>query len=139
MLANLKGHLLDDNFFEGVFSTPSWEPPYDVRETEKAFTIRMDVPGIKKEDLKVEIEGDSIHIHGERKEDRKQEKADFIRRETFYGRFSKRFHVPDNVLVEKLEAQKEDGVLSITLPKKEVHEAKVRQVPIKTGKVKSLF
>jgi len=96
----------------------------DIEETKDGFKLQVDVPGVDKKDLKVEIDNDKnvLHISGERKHSSKEEsKSDggYYRYERSYGSFQRSVRLPDNIDREKIAVKSENGVLSVTLPKKE--------------------
>ncbi|MFN7313502.1 MAG: Hsp20/alpha crystallin family protein [Bacteroidota bacterium] len=107
-------------FERNVFFTPR----VDVLENAHAFEIHMALPGIKKEHVNIAVEGDKLTISGERKmkETSKDEKMHTV--ETYYGKFSRTFTLPENLNKSAIEAGMNDGVLSIILPKTEVKENK---------------
>lgn len=106
----------------------SWTPTVDVIEDKDKFIVKADIPGVKKEDLKVDVQDDTLFIKGEKKQEEKVEKENYIRVERSYGNFVRNFSLPANVDSSKINAKFTDGVLEITIPKKE--EAKPKQVKI---------
>jgi HSP20 family protein len=107
-----------------------WNPAVDVYEDKDKFAINAELPGMKKEDIDISMEGNTLCICGERKEEREQRSgAEPRRSERYYGRFQRNLTLPHTVDVNKIEAKYKDGVLSITLPKSE--EAKRKQIEIK--------
>lgn len=114
-----------DRFFNdsvarsGGSSTHTFVPRVDVFEDEKAFEVHVAVPGMNKEDFKIDINEDRLTVSGERKV--KKEKSDnhFRSIETRYGAFSRTFSLPENVDVSKIEAEYKNGILELTLPKDE--------------------
>ncbi len=113
-----------DNFFSS-FMRPTYagrlnfQPTYDVKETKEHFLLTFDLPGVKKEDIKIETKGDQLTISGERSREGKAFK------------YERTFGLPNNVNTEKIEAQYENGVLSIALPKAEA--AQGRRIEIQSG------
>lgn len=97
----------------------SWMPRTDISEDEKEYVIRMDIPGMDKSDIKVNIQDGRITVTGERKKESTDEKKDVIRSERSYGSFYRSFSLPDTVLEEKIEASFRDGVLKLVVPKAE--------------------
>lgn len=110
------------------FSSRTWLPAVDVKETDEALTLSAELPGIKKEDVEVSIENHVLTLSGERKFEKDVQKENFHRIERAYGSFSRSFTLPTNVKTDKVEARFEDGLLIITLGKAE--EAKPRKVEI---------
>lgn len=90
----------------------------DVKETEKEFIIDAEIPGAKKEDIKLDLRDDRLTISVEKTEETKEEKDNYIRRERRYGSSSRSFSV-ENVKHEDVTAKYENGILSIVLPKSE--------------------
>ncbi len=103
----------------------------DIREEEKAYILEADLPGFNKEDIKVELDKEYLTISAERKSEteEKDEKGGYIRRERSYGSFSRSFNV-SAVDMNAVTAQYKDGVLKLTMPKKENKEPEARQLAI---------
>lgn len=114
-------HLIDRFFNESIGrsggSAYSFVPKVDIIETEKAFEINLAVPGMKKEDFRIDLKDRHLTVSGERKftKDEKQ----FRSVETQYGAFSRAFVLPENVDGEKIEAKYDSGILELVLPKDE--------------------
>jgi HSP20 family protein len=106
-------------------------PSANVVENEKNFTIEIAAPGLEKKDFKVEITNNILTVSSEQEEEKKEEKKNYKRREFFYNSFSRSFSLPDNSLPDKIDAKYDNGVLTLTLPKKEVTASK----PVKEIKV----
>lgn len=102
----------------------SWAPSADISEDKKEYVIRMDIPGMEKNDIKVNYQEGRITITGERKIEEKEEKKDFIRKERYEGSFYRSFTLPDAVKEDHIEANFKNGVLKIVIPKAEVVEPK---------------
>jgi HSP20 family protein len=115
---------LDDDFFDrdwgsGIQSTV---PSVNISETENNFEVEMAAPGLKKEDFKIELDGNMLTISAEKKEEIKDENKDekFSRREFSYQSFQRSFQLPKDVVDEdKVKAYYQDGVLKLSIPKKE--------------------
>jgi HSP20 family protein len=115
-----------DDMFKGLRVRP-WlnevdvEPQIkiDVAEDEKAYTVRADIPGVKKDDIKISIEGNQVAIEAESKKEREEKKGDTVlRSERYYGRAFRSFALAHEVDAGKAEAKYQDGVLELKLPKK---------------------
>ena len=89
----------------------------DVTDTGDAFVLDAELPGFKKEDIKIDVENDCLTISAERKMEEEDKKKNFIKRERFYGSYSRSFDV-SGVNVDGIEAEYKDGVLKLTMPKK---------------------
>ena len=100
--------------------TQKWTPSTNITEREKDYKIDVAVPGIKKEDFKVEVENNILTVQGERKEEFSEEKNKVTRKEFHYGSFKRSFTLPETVDSEKINATYNDGILSLTIAKKEV-------------------
>lgn len=123
-LANLQDEL--DRLFESPLQ--AWAPPLDVVEDKDAFTIRAEIPGMKREDIEVSIQDGALVISGERQEEKVNEGSEVHRKERYYGRFSRALTLPVAVSSDKVKASYKDGVLTVTLPKAE--EAKPKQITV---------
>lgn len=105
-----------------------WTPALDVYEDKDNFTVKAELPGIKKEDIEVSLHDGCLSLSGERKSETKHDGAEVYRTERFFGRFQRTVTLPAAVAVDKVKAAYKDGVLTITLPKTE--EAKPRHIDV---------
>lgn len=105
-----------------------WTPSVDILETQNELIVKADLPEVKLEDITIHMENGVLSLKGERKFEHKEEKAGYHRLERGYGSFARNFVIPDTVDAEKVNAAFKDGVLTVTLPKKEV--AKPRAVKV---------
>jgi HSP20 family protein len=119
------GRVIRDNFGDfGSFAR--WSPPIDLEETDDAYVAELDVPGVKKDDIDVEVSGDQVRVHGEVKE---RERVGVLRRQTRRtGSFDFAFTLPSEVDPDRIDASLADGVLTIQAPK--VEAAKPRRIEI---------
>ena len=101
----------------------------DVLDTGDAFKLECELPGFKKEDIKLDVENDCLTISAERKENKDEEKHSFIKRERFYGSYSRSFDV-SGIDVDRISASYTDGVLSLELPKKVEKAPEARRLEI---------
>lgn len=108
-------------------------PSVNVKELDNVFEIQVAAPGIKKEDFKINLERNLLTISSESKTENEErdEKGAFTRREFNYSSFSRSFTLPEDVESEKIEAAYEDGILKITVPKKEVTMQNVKTIEVK--------
>jgi HSP20 family protein len=111
------GFFDDDNI--NTWSSSINIPSVNIVETEKDYQLSMAVPGLKKDDFKIDLEGNLLTISSEKEESREEKDKKFTRKEYNYTSFSRSFTLPDEVNQEKIEAKYEDGVLKIVLPYKE--------------------
>lgn len=105
-------------------------PTLDLTETANTVDVRMDVPGMKAEDIDIQLSNGMLTISGERKEEKEEKGKTFHRLERRYGSFSRSVTLPTTVAEDKVDAQYRDGVLTIALQKTE--EAKSRKIKVKT-------
>ena len=115
-----------DRLFESPMT--GWAPALDVYEDKESFSIRVELPGMKREDIEVSLQDGALIISGERKEEKVHEDISIHRQERFYGRFTRALTLPMAVAGDKVKAQYKDGVLTVTLPK--VEEAKPKQIAV---------
>jgi HSP20 family protein len=114
-----------------ILATGDWAPRVDIAETEKEFTIKAEIPEVKKEDVKVMVENGVLTILGERKQEKEEKTKKFHRVERYYGSFSRSFALPDNVDETKIEASFKDGMLNLQIPKVEESKPKAIEVKLK--------
>ncbi len=105
-----------------------WTPALDLYEDKENVYVRVEVPGMKKEDLELSLHNGSLSISGERKSDETFKDAEVYREERFFGRFQRTVSLPTAVASDKVKAQYKDGILTVTLPKAE--EAKPKQIQL---------
>lgn len=110
-------------------SSRPWAPSVDVLETKNDLVLKADVPGLEMKDIEILLENGTLAIKGERKfEDIREDKSGYHRIERSYGSFARYFTLPDTVDAERVKAEYKNGVLTITLPKKEL--AKPRSIKV---------
>lgn len=127
-----------DRLFDDFWGVPAlssgpelpsvWNPSTDIDEEEDHFLLTLDIPGMKREDLRIEVHNDQVLVSGERKAREKRNGYS----ERRYGRFQRSFTLPTHVDAGRIEAQYTDGVLKVYLPKSEA--AKPRSIQIGDGK-----
>nr|XP_043619064.1 17.3 kDa class I heat shock protein-like [Erigeron canadensis] len=103
----------------------------DWKETPEAHVFKADLPGLKKEEVKVELQdGNILQISGERSREKEDKNDKWHRVERSSGKFVRQFRLPDNAKVDKVKAKMENGVLTVTVPKKEVKKPEVKAIKI---------
>jgi len=121
-----------EGLFESIFNMPSFTAnrdfqkfTTDISETENEYTISSDLPGIKKEDIKIELNEGYLTIKAERKEETEEKDKKYYRRERVYGNFVRTVALPDYVESneKEIKAEFKDGVLNIIMPKKKIEKA----------------
>lgn len=117
-----------DAFIPGVFSG-NHPMRADIRETEKEYVIEAEIPGVRKEDIKLDLRDDVLTIAVEHNEEINEERDKFIRKERRFGSYSRSFYV-DNVANEAVTARYNNGVLTVTLPKQEGEKSRRHNIEI---------
>jgi HSP20 family protein len=107
-----------------------WSPPVDIYETENELVLKADVPEIDPKNVAIQMENGTLTVNGERRFEEQRNGRGFHRIERGYGSFVRAFSLPDTVDPEKVKADYKNGVLTITLPKKEVAKPKTVNVEI---------
>lgn len=122
-----------DGKFEESLLTGKWTPHVDIFEDKNAIALEADLPGVKPEDFKLSIENFKLTLSGERKFEHENNQGDWHRVERGYGSFTRTFSLPNTVNVEEVKAEFKNGVLRITLPKREEVKARQIQVAVKSN------
>lgn len=110
-----------------AMSSRVWSPAVDVLETDDSLVLRAELPGLKREDVQITLESNTLTLKGERRFERKEDES-FLRIETTYGAFSRSFTLPSNIRGDETRASFQDGILEIRIPKAE--EARPRHIEI---------
>ncbi|HFQ13754.1 MAG TPA: Hsp20/alpha crystallin family protein [Gammaproteobacteria bacterium] len=111
-------------------ATSDWIPAVDIKETDKAFEIHADIPGVDPKDIDVHMENGILTIKGERNTENKEEREGYKRIERSRGTFYRRFSLPDSADADKISAKSNHGVLEITIPKQE--KVQPRKISVET-------
>jgi HSP20 family protein len=115
---------------EESMSSVNWVPAMDVVETDIEYQIRAELPGVDKQNVKISVEEGVLTIAGHREQEREEKGKRFHRIERAYGRFARKFTVPDIVDATKVSADFKNGVLTITMPKSEKARPKAIEVTV---------
>lgn len=127
----LLSNLFDDDLFFRTKSNASSMPAVNIKENEKEFRLELAVPGIDKDNLKIEVNDDLLTISSEMKNETKDEKDGYKRREFSYSSFCRSFYLPENTKVEEIKASYKDGILDVEIPKvKEEKVSKIHEIKI---------
>ena len=122
-----------DSFFRGPeedgLQTTSWNPLVDVTENDHSYLLNVELPGVSRNDVKIVVQDNQLTIRGEKKQEKESKNSNTHRVERSYGSFQRTFTLPTTVKAEKIEANYNDGVLTITVPKAE--EAKAKEIEVK--------
>ncbi len=114
---------------EEEYENAVWMPLTDISENKDNYSLRLDLPGVKKEDVKISFSEGQLIISGERKQEKETSESKYHRVERAYGKYFRSFSLPAKIREDKIEAEFLDGQLIITVPKAE--EAKPKEIPIK--------
>jgi HSP20 family protein len=109
----------------------SWAPAVDIYETEHELVVKADLPDVSPQDLDIQVENNILTIRGERKFETKVNEDNYLRVERTYGSFSRSFQLANSVNPEAIKADYQNGVLTLTIPKRE--EAKPKQIKVSVG------
>lgn len=114
-------------------ATPAFVPAVDVHEEAQALVLRAELPGVKREDLSIEVDGNLLTLKGERKLETREDAHRYHRVERVHGTFVRQFQLPKDVDASSIDAQLADGVLTVTLPKREQQAARKIEVKGSNG------
>jgi HSP20 family protein len=124
-----------DNFFRGglmggdTFASAGWTPAVDIAERENEYAVRVELPGVSKDDVKITMQNNVLTVRGEKKQEKETKDANYHRLERSYGSFERSFTLPATVKADRIDASYADGILTISLPKAD--EAKPKQIEVK--------
>jgi HSP20 family protein len=124
-------HFFDEPFFavdRGELMEKSWAPRVDIYDTKDAFMIKVELPGVDKNDIKVDVDGRLLTLRGERRGETEEKDAAYYRREMYCGTFERSFTLPEAVDPALIKAEYKEGVLCLQVPKPE--ERKPKQIEI---------
>lgn len=120
-----------NRLFESGTTARLWTPAVDITESEHEILLEAELPGMKKEEIDVQLNGDTLTLRGERKIERSEKDEQYHRVERQYGAWQRSFQIEIPIDVENVSADYKDGVLVVRLPK--ARETKPRQIAITTG------
>lgn len=106
----------------------AWAPAVDIQDGKESILVKADLPGLNKDEIEVTVEGDTLILKGEKKREEKVEKENYVRSERYYGAFYREIPLPSGVDANQVKAVYKNGVLELTLPKKE--EVKPKQISV---------
>jgi HSP20 family protein len=109
---------------EGGWTAGAWAPPVEIYDTDDAVMVRVELPGVAKEDVHVEVHENTLSLRGERKPDPSITEGQYYRQERTYGPFQRTFRLPIQVGTANIEATYKDGLLELKLPKHEAAKPK---------------
>ena len=107
-----------------------WAPSVDISETDDAFEVRAELPGVAKDDVHVSVKDNLLTLSGEKRQEKAEDTQNYRRVERRYGSFQRRFTLPPEVATDDIKAEFNDGVLTLSIPKPET--VKPTEIPITT-------
>lgn len=116
---------------EENIAVTEWSPLVDIAEDDKEYLVKVELPEVQKDDVKVTVESGTLTISGERKAENEQKGRKFHRVERYYGRFERNFTIPDDADGSEVKAEYKDGVLRVHLAKSE--KARPKQIEVKVA------
>ena len=114
----------------------AWSPAIEVKEKDGKLLLTAELPGLKKEDVKVHIDGDTLVVEGERKQEKEEKREGYYKSERSYGKFYRSILLPEGAKADQTSAQFNNGVLEVSVPIPEV-KAKRQEIPIQEGSKKA--
>lgn len=130
LLSQLQRELAHNNAVEGSTATAEWAPAVDIKEEADKFVIHADIPGVKPEEMDINMEEGVLTIKGEKKTEAKTDEEGYKRIERTHGTFYRRFSLPDTANSDAISAQSKHGVLEIIIPKREAIQPKKIEVTV---------
>ncbi len=119
------------DIFQGEGAWRGWSPPMEVAETADAYIVRLEIPGVRPEDIEVTLTGDTLTIRGKRERSEEQRGETYHLIERAYGEFARSFTLPSAVDAENISADYKDGILELRLPKTQAERP--RRIPVNLG------
>ena len=115
----------------GSDTMADFKPAVNTREGKDAYHVDVDLPGVKKEDININVENNILTISGNRESKKEVKEEDYYRVESSYGKFERSFTLPEKVDIENIRAACEDGVLEVIIPKLEIEKNSAKKIEIK--------
>lgn len=115
---------------EESMTLADWTPSVDIGENDKEYVVKAELPEVKKDDIKVNVDNGTLTISGERKVEKEEKGTKFHRVERAYGSFERSFTMPDDTDADKITSEYKDGILSVHLPKNPVAKPTTHAIPV---------
>ena len=109
------------------------KPTLDLSASENEYTVTVEVPGVDENDLKIEVEKNTMIIRGEKRQEKEEKKKSYYRQERYYGSFRRVLSLPEDADQDDIKATFKQGVLTVTMPRKDVPKPNVKEVEIHSG------
>jgi len=127
------GSLFDMTPFRRTEAAFRTMPAVDVAETDKAYEITAELPGLEEKNIEVKLANGVLSIKGEKQEEKEEKEKDYYRRERSFGSFERSFQVPEGIDTDKIAASFKNGILSVTLPKSAEAQKQEKKIEVKGG------
>ena len=114
----------------GAKAVAEWAPFVDITESDKEYLVKADLPGVKKDDVKLTMQNGVLTISGERKFEKEEKDEKYHRIERAFGSFTRSFSLPEDVLQDKIVADAKEGVIRVHLPKTDIKKVKATQIKV---------
>ncbi len=115
---------------EETMTLTEWSPSVDIGETDQEFIVKAELPEVKKEDIKVNVDDGTLSISGERRAEKQEKGLRYHRVERAYGRFTRSFSLPDEADADKITSDFKDGILTVHLPKNPLAKTATHVIPV---------
>jgi HSP20 family protein len=116
---------------DGELSTRTWAPPVDIFENADNIVLKAELPGVDPKDVEIRVEDNTLYLKGERKFEKEVKEENYHRVERSYGSFARSFSLPNSIDADKVVADYKDGLLTLTMPKREEAKPKTIKIEIK--------
>jgi len=114
-----------------LFQDGWFEPSLDVASNDDIYTIKLELPGVDKKNIEIEVENNTMRIKGEKKQESEEKNNDYYRVERRYGSFQRILNLPEDSDIDNIESEYKDGILSVNIPKKSIEQKDVKKIGIK--------
>lgn len=116
-----------------ILAPSTWlQPTMDIASTEKEYIVTLELPGVDEKEIQLEIVEDALSIHGEKKQEKEEKEKNYYRVERSYGSFQRTLTLPDDVDRDAISATFKQGVMKVTIPRKEAPKPTVKKIEVKT-------
>ncbi len=117
----------------GEASTRTWAPPVDIYENGDSLVLKAELPGVNPDDVEIRVEDNTLYLKGNRKFENEVKEQNYHRVERSYGTFTRTFALPNSIDADKVGASYKDGILTLTMPKKEEAKPKTIKISVSTN------
>ncbi len=128
-------HALKQGFGTGtsLFKADGFKPSLDISSDTKAYSVKIELPGMDVSDISIEFSNNTLQVKGEKRQEKEEKEKEFYKIERTYGSFQRILDLPDDSDADKITSHYKDGVLNITIPRKILPKKETKKIEIKTG------